>query len=102
MKKSLGTKIVGLIVLIVTAPIAVLFGLAAARYLMQQFLNGWIPSRWLSNSSADWIFGDGTDGAASNYFGFMFCAIPSGIAGRAALWGYAKLTSPISSETANS
>jgi hypothetical protein len=102
MKKSLGTKIVGLIVLIVTAPIAVLFGLAAARYLMQQFLNGWIPSRWLSNSSADWIFGDGTEGAASNYFGFMFCAVPSGLAGKAALWGYAKLTSPTNSETANS
>ena len=96
MKNSLGTKIVGLIVLIVTAPIAVLLGLAAARYLIQQFLNGWIPSRWLSNSSADWIFGDGTEGAASNYFGFIFCAVPAGLAGKAALWGYAKLTSPVS------
>ena len=102
MNKSIGIRIVGLVVLIVAAPIAVLLGLAAARYLIQQFLNGWIPSRWLSNSSADWIFGDGTEGAASNYFGFMFCAVPAGLAGKAALWGYAKLTSPTNSETANS
>ena len=93
MKNSLGTRMVGLTAMIVSIPLVILCGLVAARYLLQEFLNGWIPSRWLSNSSVDWIFGSGTQGSASNYFGFMLAAIPTGIAGKAALWGYAQLTS---------
>jgi len=92
-KNSLGTRMLGLSVLILASPIALGFGLIAGSFLLQQFLNGWIPSRWFSSSGTDWMFGDGTQGAASNYFGFMLAAIPTGIAGKGALWGYAKLTS---------
>ena len=83
----------GFLVIIVFAPLAVVFGVIAASHLLQQFINGWIPSRWISPSIFDWMLGDGTQGAASNYIGFMLTGVPAAVFGKAVLWGYNKLTS---------
>jgi hypothetical protein len=91
---SLSSRVIGLATIIFTAPLTLLFGLIAAYFLMQEFLNGWIPSRWVSDSGWDWIFGTGTQGGARNYFGFMLSALPAGMFGKATAWGYAKFTPP--------
>lgn len=78
----------GLITVVILAPPCAFFGLVAAYFLAQQFLAGWIPSRWFSGSAADWIFADGTEGGASNYFGFMVCALPAALCGKGVEWGY--------------
>lgn len=90
MKTSVGSRILGVLVLIVAAPLTLLFGLVAAYFLAQEFLNGWIPSRWFSDSGWDWAFGSGRQGGARNYFGFMLSGIPAGLFGKATAWGYAK------------
>ncbi len=90
---SPASRVVGLLAIVVFAPIAAVMGLFAALFLLQQFINGWIPSRWFSSSGADWIFGAGTQGSASNYIGFMLTALPAAGAGKLVLWGYEILTS---------
>jgi hypothetical protein len=93
MNSSFGSRLIGLSVLIVAAPLTLLFGLVAAYFLVQEFLSGWIPSRWISDSGWDWIFGSGKEGGARNYFGFMLSALPAGMFGTATSWGYAKFVS---------
>ena len=85
---SFSSKLLAVVTLIVCAPLALIFGCAAAVFLFQQFLNGLIPSRWFSSSGADWIYGGGTEGSAKNYFGFMISAVPAALFGHATKWGY--------------
>ena len=92
MNPTFGSRFLGLAVLIVAAPLALLCGLIAAYFLAQEVISGWIPSRWVSDSGWDWIFGTGTQGGARNYFGFMLSALPAGMFGKATAWGYTKFT----------
>ena len=75
----------------VLAPLAVVLGGAAALFMLDQFVSGWIPSRWFSDSPLDWAFGAGTEGSASNYVGFMVCGVPAYAAYTGAQWGMRKL-----------
>lgn len=88
---NFSSKLLAALTLVVCAPLALIFGCVAAVFLVQQFLSGWIPSRWFSSSGADWIFGGGSKGSASNYFGFMISAVPAGIFGHATKWSYETL-----------
>lgn len=64
-------KIFAVVTLLICAPLAFIFGLIAALTLLQQFLSGLNPLNWFSGSAADWVFGGGSDGSASNYFHFL-------------------------------
>ena len=85
---NLPKKFVALCAIVVLAPLCIAFGCVAAVFAIQQLINGWIPSNWFSNSSLDWIFSDGTEGGATNYFGFMLSAVPASMCGLGVRWGY--------------
>ena len=89
--KTAGMKLTALLAIIGLAPLSLALGCVAAVFLIQQVVNGWIPSRWFSDSGADWLFGDGTKGGATNYFGFMLSAMPSYLCGLGVKWGYETL-----------
>jgi hypothetical protein len=86
-------RIMGFLAIVAFAPLVLVFGVAAASFLLQEFVNGWIPSNWFSSSGLDWLFAGGTDGGASNYFGFMLTGVPAGLSGGAVLWGVERLRS---------
>jgi len=85
------SKLLATVTLVICAPLALIFGCVAALFLLQQFLSDLNPSNWFSSSGADWIFGGGSEGSASNYFGFMISAVPAGIFGHATRWSYETL-----------
>ena len=68
---SVGRMVRAVLVIAVLAPVGIASGAMAALFLADQFLSGWIPSRWISTSASDWVFGAGTVGSARNYVGFM-------------------------------
>lgn len=70
-----GRMLLALLVVVVLAPVGIASGMMAALFLADQFLSGWIPSRWLSTSVSDWVFGAGTAGSARNYVGFMVTGV---------------------------
>lgn len=72
---SVGRMLLAVLVVAVLAPVGAASGVMAALFLADQFLSGWIPSRWLSTSVSDWVFGAGTVGSARNYVGFMVTAV---------------------------
>jgi ABC-type phosphate transport system permease subunit len=88
MTTSTSKRILGLVVAILLAPPTVIFGAIAAFYLARQFVSGWIPSRWFSDSPLDWVFGMGVEGSATNYVGFMLAGVPAIMCGSGVLWGY--------------
>jgi hypothetical protein len=92
MRNNALSRAIGLLTILAFTPLALVLGVVALSFLLQQFINGWTPQDWVSQSGADWIFGDGTQGAARNYFGFMLAGVPAGLLGKAVLWGYKKLT----------
>jgi len=92
MSPTPSSRALGVLVIIVCTPLAVAFGSLAALFLLQEFVNGWIPSRWFSDSPLDWMMSTGTEGGAANYIGFMLTAMPAGLTGKGALWGYEKVT----------
>jgi hypothetical protein len=83
-------RVGGLFVLILLAPPTLFFGVVAAFFLGRQFISGWIPSNWFSDSPLDWAFGIGSNGSASNYLGFMLASVPACICYSGAKWGYDK------------
>lgn len=72
---SVARGVGAVVVIAVLAPLGLASGLVAAVCLADQFLSGWIPSRWFSRSATDWVFGSGTEGSARNYLGFMVGAV---------------------------
>jgi hypothetical protein len=84
-------KILAVVTLVIFAPLALVFGLIAALFLLQQFLSGLNPLNWFSGSGADWIFGGGSEGSASNYFGFMISAALAFIFWSVTKWSYETL-----------
>lgn len=56
--------------LVLGAPM-LLFGLTAAFALLDQFIAGFVPTRWFSNNALDWMMSFGTVGGAANYFTVM-------------------------------
>lgn len=58
----------GIVVAAVLGPLMMIFGLNAAVALLDQFVSGFIPSRWFSDNALDWATSFGTVGGAANYF----------------------------------
>jgi len=85
---STSKKILGLVVAVLLTPPTVALGAIAALFLARQFVSGWIPSRWFSDSPLDWAYGMGVEGSATNYFGFMLTALPAYFFGKGVMWGY--------------
>ncbi len=71
----IGRAWLAVLVIVLLAPLGIASGLTAALFLVDQFVSGWIPSRWFSTSAADWVFGAGTAGSARNYLGFMVTGV---------------------------
>ncbi len=88
---TISSKLLAAVTLVICAPLALIFGLVAALFLLKQFVSGLNPLNWFSSSGADWLFGGGSDGSASNYFGFMLSAIPAALFGHATKWSYGTL-----------
>lgn len=83
-------KFFGLVVAVLLTPPTIVFGAIAAFFLARQFVSGWIPSQWFSDSPLDWAFGGGVEGGANNYFGFVLSAFPTFFCYSGVLWGYNK------------
>lgn len=49
----------------------VFFGLNAVLALLNQFISGFIPSRWFSDNVFDWMTAFGTEGGTADYITFM-------------------------------
>lgn len=88
MSNSRSKRFLGLVVAILLTPPTVVLGAAAGFFLARQFVSGWIPSQWFSDSPLDWAFGGGIEGGANNYFGFLLCGFPALLCGSGVLWGY--------------
>ena len=56
-------------------------------FMLNEFVNGLIPTRWFSDNGADWLFGTGTQGSARNYLGFMLSAVPASLFWAGVRWG---------------
>jgi len=89
----LARKSLGLVAVIVCAPLGLGFGLFAAVFAIDQFVAGWLPTRWFSSSASDWVFGMGTEGSARNFVGFMVTGIGAYACFTAVGWGLAQLRS---------
>jgi len=85
---STSKKTLGLVVAVLLTPPTVALGAIAALFLARQFISGWIPSRWFSDSPLDWAFGMGVEGSATNYFGFLLSGFPAVLCGSGVRWGY--------------
>jgi len=88
------TRLVALIAVIVLTPLAVICGAIAGLFLLNEFVNGLVPSRWLSDNGADWLFGTGAQGSARNYLGFMVSAVPASLCWTGARWGLDRIRGP--------
>jgi hypothetical protein len=88
MTTSTSRRILGIVVAVLLTPPTVIFGAIAALFLARQFVSGWIPSQWFSDSPLDWAFGGGVEGSANNYLGFMLSGLPAMLCGSGVLWGY--------------
>ena len=84
-------KVVGLLAVVVCAPLGAGLGLLAAVFAIDQFVAGWLPSRWFSSSASDWVFGMGTEGSARNYVGLMVTGVGAYACFAAVGWGLAPL-----------
>ena len=89
--RSTGSKVVGFLVIVVCGPVGLVASLSAVMFGLRQFVSGWIPSRWLSDNPADWVFGLGIEGDAGNYAGFMVSAVVLAACWSAVQWGAARL-----------
>ena len=89
--RSLGPRVAGLIAVVVCGPVCAVAALSAVVFGLRQFVSGWIPSRWLSDNPADWMFGLGIEGDAGNYAGFMVSAVVAAVCWSAVQWGAARL-----------
>ena len=88
---ELTRKVVGLAAVVVCAPLGLGFGLLSAVFAIDQFVAGWLPSRWFSSSASDWVFGMGTEGSARNYVGLMVTGVGAYACFAAVGWGLAAL-----------
>ncbi len=88
---ELTRKVVGLLAVVVCAPLGAGLGLFAALFAIDQFVAGWLPSRWFSSSASDWVFGMGTEGSARNYVGLMVTGVGAYACFAAVGWGLAAL-----------
>lgn len=87
-------KALGLLAVVVLGPVGSALAVMAAFFLARQFVSGWIPGDWWSDSFADWVIGFGQKGSASNYFGFMVTAVPAAMCMSGARWGLDVLKRP--------
>ena len=92
MKVQVLTRTVAaLAAVVVCAPFGLGFGVLAAVFAIDQFVAGWLPSRWFSSSASDWVFGMGTEGSARNYVGLMVTGVGAYACFAAVGWGLATL-----------
>ena len=89
-------KALGLLAVVVLGPVGSALAVMAAFFLARQFVSGWIPGDWWSDSFADWVIGFGQKGSASSYFGFMVTAVPAAMCMSGARWGLDVLKRPVS------
>ncbi|MFM8530878.1 MAG: hypothetical protein ACKOD2_14630 [Ilumatobacteraceae bacterium] len=73
--RTVVSRLLASVVMVLCAPLGVAAVLSAVMFGLRQFVSGWIPSRWLSDNPADWVFGLGVEGDAGNYLGFMVSAL---------------------------
>ena len=76
-----------ILIILLGLPCLISGGLAILA-IIDTVISGWIPSRWFSGNAADWIWGTGIAGDASNY---IVIVIGGGIAiglGAVIRWGY--------------
>lgn len=85
------SKVVGLVAVVICAPLALGFGVLAAVFAIDQFVAGWLPSRWFSSSASDWVFGMGTEGSARNFVGLMVTGVGAYACFAGVGWGLAQL-----------
>lgn len=84
-------RITGLIVIAACGPFALGLSGLASIFLINEIVNGLIPTRWFSTNVADWLFGAGTQGSARNYFGFILSALAASPFWAGVNWGRAKI-----------
>jgi uncharacterized membrane protein len=84
--RTMATRLAAMLVLVVCTPLGAVGALAAVMFGLRQFVSGWIPSRWLSDNPADWVFGLGVEGDAGNYLGFMVSALVAALCWQAVQW----------------
>ncbi|MFM8793783.1 MAG: hypothetical protein ACKOFF_02650 [Acidimicrobiales bacterium] len=84
------SRLLASVVMVVCAPLGVAAALSAVMFGLRQFVSGWIPSRWLSDNPADWVFGLGVEGDAGNYLGFMVSAVVATVCWSMVQWAVAQ------------
>lgn len=82
----------GVLVAVVLGPLMAFFAVNAALALVAQFVAGWTPGSWFSSNVIDWLFADGAEGGAANYFTFMVNAVLSSLCWRGIAWAFAERT----------
>ena len=88
--RTVVSRLLALVVMVLCVPLGLVGVLSAAMFGLRQFVSGWIPSRWLSDNPADWVFGLGVEGDAGNYLGFMVSAMFAAACWSAVQWAVAQ------------
>ena len=78
----------GLLVLLVLGVPCAVAGVLAALAFLNFFISGWLPQNWISDNAADWIWGTGVAGDASNYFKIMVYGGIACATGLTIRWGF--------------
>jgi hypothetical protein len=78
----------GLLILLVLGVPCAVAGALAVLAMLNFFISGWLPQNWISDNAADWIWGTGVAGDASNYFKIMVYGGIAYATGQAIRWGF--------------
>ena len=78
----------GLLVLLVLGVPCAVAGALAVLAMLNFFISGWLPQNWISDNAADWIWGTGVKGDASNYFKIMVYGGIACATGLTIRWGF--------------
>ena len=97
-RANVAMQFVGLLTIVVLVPICVVCSAVAGIFVLEEFVNGLIPTRWFSTSIEDWLFGTGAKGSARNYFGFILSSVPASLSAAGVKWGYGQVKRPKATE----
>ena len=78
----------GLLVLLVLGVPCAVAGALAVLAMLNFFISGWLPQNLISDNAADWIWGTGVKGDASNYFKIMVYGGIACATGLTIRWGF--------------
>ncbi len=78
----------GLLVLLVLGVPCAVAGALAVLAMLNFFISGWLPQNWISDNAADWIWGAGVKGDASNSFKIMVYGGIACATGLTIRWGF--------------